>query len=363
MNYIDTKIRSYIDAFQKLEPNMSLSIGITSPFGEDLSYFSDVFPDNEGYLYEVGSISKVYVSCYMAKLVQEKKINLEDTIDKYLDLPKGKVYPKLVSLMTHTSGYAPLLSIRFIWAYLLKNKNMKVNLYKGVKSNHLCKQINSFSLKNKKYKYHYTDINGAILGEIISKVEKIPFHIAMNDFLKNHLSLPNSILSAGTPRNLESYYRKKIRYHLNWETDDVYAASGGILTTISDSVIFLKEQLEHNPSYLALTQNKYERIMFNGRPMAMGLGWHMYPDGNYMFHKGGTSCFRASYLIEKKKKFGVVVLANVIGNREYNTTKLSMMLRKKIKELLLEKKAQSKINKKTKEDYDWFGRENNQYEI
>ena len=232
---------------------------------------------------------------------------------------------------------------------------MKLNLYKGIKSDHLYKQINAIQLKKKKYKYHYTDINGAILGEIISKVEKTPFHIAMNDFLKNHLNLLNSSLAAGTSRNLESYYRKKIRYHLNWEIDDVYAAAGGVLTTISDSLIFLKKQLEHNPSYLALTQKKYERILFHGRSMAMGLGWHMYPDGNYMFHKGGTSCFRASYLIEKKKKIGVAVLANVIGNREYNTTKLSMMLRKKVKELLLEDTAKSTINKRLREIPNWIG--------
>ncbi len=355
MDYLDARINNYIKGFQKLEPNLALSIGIVSPLGEHLSYFSEVFPDIGGYLYEVGSITKVYVSCFIAKLLQEKKIYLEDTIDKYLDLPKGKVYPTLVSLMTHTSGYAPWLSVRFIWAYILKNKNMKLNLYKGIKSDHLYKQINAIQLKKKKYKYHYTDINGAILGEIISKVEKTPFHIAMNDFLKNHLNLLNSSLAAGTSRNLESYYRKKIRYHLNWEVDDVYAAAGGVLTTISDSLIFLKKQLEHNPSYLALTQKKYERILFNGRSMAMGLGWHMYPDGNYMFHKGGTSCFRASYLIEKKKKIGVAVLANVIGNREYNTTKLSMMLRKKVKELLLEDTAKSTINKRLREIPNWIG--------
>jgi len=69
----------------------------------------------------------------------------------------------------------------------------------------------------------------------------------------------------------------------------------------------------------------------------MGLGWHMFPNGKYLFHKGGTSCFRASYLIEKKKKIAIVVLANVIGNRNYNITKLSMLLCKKVRALLREK--------------------------
>ncbi|MDD3127267.1 MAG: serine hydrolase [Candidatus Izemoplasmatales bacterium] len=336
MNFLNQEVKKYIAQFLKLEPNLALSIGIITPLDDEIYFFSDIFPDTAKYLYEVGSISKVYLSCLLAKLVQEKKILLEDSIDRYLDLPKGKVYPTILSLATHTSGYAPLLSFRFIWAYLLKSKGMKQNLYKGLKSDRLYKQINSFHLKSKKYRYHYSDMNGAVLGEIISKVENKPFDIVMNDFLKTDLKLQNSRLSVGTAYNLESYYRKRIRYHLNWEPGDVYAAAGGIMSSISDSITFLRKQVEHDPSYLSMTQERYTRIRFGHRPMAMGLGWHMYPDGNYMFHKGGTSCFRASYLIEKKRKIGVVVLANVIGNREYNTTKLSMMLCKNIKDLLRE---------------------------
>ncbi|MFA7126659.1 MAG: serine hydrolase, partial [Bacilli bacterium] len=206
---------------------------------------------------------------------------------------------------------------------------------------YLYRQIISIKLKRKKYKYHYSDMNGAVLGEIISKVENKPFYKVMNDFLKNSLHLPDSILSGETVYNLESFYRKKIRYHLCWEPGDVYAASGAVLSSLSDSLLFLKRQIEQYPTYLSLTQKKYVRIHFGRKPMVMGLGWHMYPDGNYMFHKGGTSCFRASYLIEKKKKIGVVVLANVIGNRKYNTTILSMMIYKKAKELLREQKLKN----------------------
>jgi beta-lactamase class C len=283
----------------------------------------------------------VYLSCLLAKLVQEKKIRLDDTIDLYLNLPKGRVYPTILSLATHTSGYAPLLSFHFIWAYLLKSRNMKQNLYQGVKSDRLLRQITSFRLKKKAYKYHYSDINGAILGEVISQVEKRPFDEAMNDFLKNDLHLTDAVLSTGKPYNLESYYRKRIRFHLAWDSGDVYVAAGGILSTLSDSLLFLKEHLERDPSYLVMTQERFARIRYFHRPMAMGLGWHMYPDGNYLFHKGGTSCFRASYLIEKKRRIGVVVLANVIGNREYNTTRLSMMLCRKVKEMLLEERKKS----------------------
>ena len=334
MEYLDTEVKDYIEAFLKIEPNLALSIGISSPLGEKSYFFSDAFPDTKSYLYEVGSISKVYLSSLLAKFIQEKKIRLEDTIDQYLNLPKGKVYPTILSLATHTSGYVPLISLRFIWAYLLRSRNMKVNLYQGMKSAHLLKQIASFHLKPKRYSYHYSDINGAILGEVITQVGKQPFEVIMNDFLKNDMQLPHSVISKDSFYNLESYHRNKIRYHFHWEPGDVYASAGAVLSTLSDSLLFLNKQLKLNPSYLALTQKKYANIIFGNQPMAMGLGWHMFPNGKYLFHKGGTSCFRASYLIEKKKKIAIVVLANVIGNRNYNITKLSMLLCKKVKALL-----------------------------
>ncbi|MGD9605506.1 MAG: serine hydrolase domain-containing protein [Bacilli bacterium] len=347
MNFLDDSINKYIQNFLKLEPNLILSIGITSSNHEEVSLFSNNFPNNKDYLYEIGSISKVYLSCLLAKLIFEKKINLEDSIDKYLKLPKDRIYPTVLSLATHTSGYCPLISFSFIWRYLLKNKNMRTNLYYKVKSERIYEQIHAIKLKNKTYPYHYSDMNAAVLGEVISQVENKPFDEVMQAFLEHDLGLSNTFLASSKLRNIESYYRKKIRYHFNWDYGDVYAPAGGLLTTIDDALKFLKMQIEKQPEFISLTQKKHVRIIFFRKPMMMGLGWHMYPDGNYMFHKGGTSCFRASYLVEKKRKIGIAVLANVIGNRVYNTTKLSIMLCKKAKEEIKKDRVVTTLIKET----------------
>lgn len=342
MNFVDEDVREYIEQFMQLEPNLILSVAITTSFHDEISIFSKKYPEKSDYLYEIGSISKVYLSCLLAKLVFEKKIVLDDSIDKYLNLPKKRIYPTIISLATHTSGYFPLLSFQFVWRYLLKSKNMRKNLYYRVKSDKLYQQINAIKLKNKKYPYHYSDMNAAVLGEVISKVKNKPFDEVMKEFLENDLGLLHTIPASLQTRNIESFYRNKIRYHLHWDNGDVYAPAGALLATIEDGLKFIKMQIQNRPEFISLTQKKHVRVVFFRKPMVMGLGWHMYPDGNYMFHKGGTSCFRSSYLVEKKRKIGIVVLANVIGNRKYNTTKLSMMLCKKAKEFCKEKSKAKK---------------------
>lgn len=56
------------------------------------------------YRYEIGSITKTMTAALTARAIQEGKLQLTDTIDKYLELPESKVYPTIDALLTHTSG-------------------------------------------------------------------------------------------------------------------------------------------------------------------------------------------------------------------------------------------------------------------
>ncbi len=60
--------------------------------------------DQTEYRYEIGSITKTMTAALIARAILERKLQLTDTIDTYLELPAGKVYPTIASLLTHTSG-------------------------------------------------------------------------------------------------------------------------------------------------------------------------------------------------------------------------------------------------------------------
>jgi CubicO group peptidase (beta-lactamase class C family) len=57
------------------------------------------------HIYEIGSITKTFTAALLFKAVDEGKINIDDAINKHLNLPKKEYYPAIRRIITHTSGY------------------------------------------------------------------------------------------------------------------------------------------------------------------------------------------------------------------------------------------------------------------
>lgn len=60
---------------------------------------------NELHTYEIGSLTKTFTAALIQKAVLDGKISIDDTLDRYLELPAGNNYPTIRELLTHTSGY------------------------------------------------------------------------------------------------------------------------------------------------------------------------------------------------------------------------------------------------------------------
>ncbi|MDY0942412.1 MULTISPECIES: serine hydrolase [Priestia] len=58
------------------------------------------------YHYEIGSITKTFTVSLLSKYVSEKKLSINDPIQKYIEeLKENTYYPALLSLATHSSGF------------------------------------------------------------------------------------------------------------------------------------------------------------------------------------------------------------------------------------------------------------------
>jgi hypothetical protein len=89
---------------------------------------------------------------------------------------------------------------------------------------------------------------------------------------------------------------------------------------------FLSLNLQESFPYLTMMQKRQRKILFNHSKMAIGEGWHMFASGDYLFHKGGTCCYRSVLLLNLHKKIGVACLSNAIGDRKANAVRFSMAL-------------------------------------
>ena len=57
--------------------------------------------EDKVYDYEIGSISKTYLGLLFSKAISEGKVQLSDSVSKYLNLDRDKYYPTIERLLTH----------------------------------------------------------------------------------------------------------------------------------------------------------------------------------------------------------------------------------------------------------------------
>ena len=89
------------------------------------------------------------------------------------------------------------------------------------------------------------------------------------------------------------------------------AGAGAHRSTGRDMMVFLRACLadDTKPVTRAIRLSQKKRhTMEDGR--AIGLGWHLHPDGITWWHNGGTGGYSSWLSVVPSKKAGVVVLAN-----------------------------------------------------
>ena len=57
------------------------------------------------HVYEIGSITKTFTTSLFSKAIRENKVDLDNSISVFLNLPSKNYYPSIKRIITHTSGY------------------------------------------------------------------------------------------------------------------------------------------------------------------------------------------------------------------------------------------------------------------
>ena len=253
-----------------------------------------------------------------------------DQIDKYIDLPENEYYPNLKRLVTHTSGYKEYY---FDWQMASNFFHRQENDFYGINKDRVTKKLGEIELDNKDYKFKYSNFGMAAVGRILSSVYSTEYGQLINNFIANDLKLENTRISDGTG-NLSGYW--------NWKSDDAYLATGGLTSTISDMMQYVKLQMSSDIPYLShgheivaevnATTKQYEKM--NIRIDGVGMGWMIDSQNNIIWHNGGTSNFNSYVAFDKNKQIGVVILSNCSPNYRIPATvmgvKLMMLLQNEV---------------------------------
>ena len=106
MYNLDTTTKKLIQKATKGRKFIKLNVGFLNENQTVIKTFNETGEiDYENNYYEIGSITKTFTASLFAKFVHENKMQLNDSIQKYIyGLDQNRYYPTLRRLVTHTAG-------------------------------------------------------------------------------------------------------------------------------------------------------------------------------------------------------------------------------------------------------------------
>ncbi|MGE8552933.1 MAG: serine hydrolase [Chryseobacterium jejuense] len=272
---------------------------------------------NDSTLYEIASISKVFVGSLAAKAMIEKRIKLDDDIRTYM----VEAYPNLEyqgtpitikDLLTHTLGFKTKIPEKLaevnkkVTEGYYENRPFDYNMstfLKELKTVELDKKPGTF--------YDYNSIGSELMAYILEQVYHKPYKDLLQIFL-NELDMKNTYLND---------YQQHKKYLVNGytstgalapiEKNPLLGGGYGIITTLPDLMKLMKFQLESdNPLIKESTKILFEDDQDN----VMGYLWQDMgigkEEGFYYSKTGDTNGVRSGILISPDSKYGQIVIIN-----------------------------------------------------
>lgn len=301
----------------RVDKGFNMGIAVAYIDGESIEYFnygktaingSDI---TENSVFEIGSISKTFTTILLADQVLLGKMKLDDPISKYL--PKGQRVPSrngkeitLKDLATHSSAL-PRMPDNF-------NPSNSNNPFADYGSDELFSFLSSYELpRDIGEQYEYSNVAMGILGYILELhtgktyeqlvIEKIGNPLGMKDI--------SVLISKGMQQRLAKGHNAEGNEVENWGFE-VLAGAGGIKSTTSDMVKYIKANIKADDSELgkAMKLTHQTAYRLNEQNFEIGLAWHYAVNGTIVWHNGGTGGYKAFSGFVKGTDIGVVVLTN-----------------------------------------------------
>lgn len=273
----------------------------------------------ELHTYEIGSLTKTFTAAMVSKAAQEGKIDINATIDQYLSLPEGNVYPTVEALLTHTSGYKS----HYIESPMISNFFTGKNSFLGVTKTMAVNKASELSVPKEDYPFNYSNFGYAILGLILEEVYGDYYTTLANQFAKE-LNLSHTQLST-QDGDLGKYW--------DWDDGDAYLSAGGLTSNIDDMLTYAQFQLDEN-GYFADCHKELRKV--NAAPEqykamginmdAIGMAWIIDSENEIVWHNGGTGNYNSYLGFSVDKNMAVIVLSNLAPSYRIPATVLGIKL-------------------------------------
>jgi serine-type D-Ala-D-Ala carboxypeptidase/endopeptidase len=275
-------------------------------------------------LFEIGSITKVFTALALLQLSEQKVLNLDDPIAKFLPptvkTPEfnGKAIT-LLNLATHTSSLPRLPD------NLTPADNQ--NPYADYTVEQLYSFLSSYKLPREIGAYEYSNLGAGLLGHLLSRKAGVDYETLISTQIAQPLQMQDTRihLSPDQTARLATGHDQRNRAVPYWDLPTL-AGAGALRSTANDLLKFLAANLDLQSAPINASLKKTHTIQQQtDQPnTTIALGWHVLKvkDSEIIFHNGGTGGFRSFIGFSKTERLGIVVL----GNSENGVTDLGLHL-------------------------------------
>jgi serine-type D-Ala-D-Ala carboxypeptidase/endopeptidase len=264
-------------------------------------------------LFEIGSITKVFTALALMQLSEQKVLNLDDPIAKFLPptvkTPEfnGKAIT-LLTLATHTS------SLPRIPDNLTPADNQ--NPYADYTLEQLYSFLSGYKLPRAiDTKYEYSNLGVGLLGHLLSLKADVDYETLISKQITQPLQMQDTRihLNPDQTTRFATGHDRRNRAVPYWDLPTLTGA-GSLRSSGNDLLKFLAANLDLQPSPINASLQKTHKIQrqTDSPNMAIALGWHVFnlKGTEIICHEGGTGGFRSFIGFSKTQRLGIVVLGN-----------------------------------------------------
>ena len=274
--------------------------------------------------FQLASVSKPFTSIAILQLIEENKINLKDTIQKFFpDIP----YPGITihQLLSHRSGMSQYTHFCDAPDSIWPDKSVTINNQDVIE---IISRIVPLINYKPNHKYYYCNTNYLLLASIVEQVSGLSFKQYVKKYIFNPSGMFSSTIYDRT--NFEDLVLPAQGYENKTPWEDVYlngvVGDKGVYSTTEDLLKFdraLKENVFISDSLKKLAFSKMN-LDKNGNKN-YGYGFRLKEHEKYgkiVYHTGWWKGFRSYFIKVMDKNQTIIVLNNVKRGRFLNIDRL-----------------------------------------
>lgn len=275
---------------------------------------------NELTKYRVGSVSKTFTAVLVLKAVEEGKLQLNQTLDKFFPNIKNASKITIENMLYHRSGIHSFTGDEDFpkWRVNPKTQQELVEI--------IAKGKSEFEPDSK---YEYSNPNFILLTFILEKVYNKPYSNILEEKILKPAGLANT--KFGSKINLQNNEALSYSFNQKWEKEEetdtsIPMGAGGIISTSNDLVKFGEALFNEK----IISKSSLDKMIVLKDRVGMGIFLMPFSGNNGYGHSGAIDGFTSMFTFfpQSKVSFALVSNGTNFDNNQIGLTVLSAVYKK-----------------------------------